>query len=191
VIMSDQNERAAPVGEEDALPTATQGNEQDTLAVEIRQLSALDLDGLRCRWRKETRRTAPAHLPKSLLLRMLAYRIQAAALGDLDPETKRALRQFARERNRDAADKGNPGRRHRPRVLKPGTVLVREWEGHLHRVTVLNRGYAWNGETHSSLSAVALAITGTSWSGPRFFGLIERKAGQRQGRHAVAADKAS
>ncbi len=41
----------------------------------------------------------------------------------------------------------------------------------MHRVAVLDKGFAWNGNTYASLSKVALAITGTRWSGPRFFGL--------------------
>jgi hypothetical protein len=58
--------------------------------------------------------------------------------------------------------------------IKPGTMLVREHGGVMHRVTVLAAGYAWNGETYPSLSRVAKAITGTSWSGYAFFGLKER-----------------
>ena len=59
----------------------------------------------------------------------------------------------------------------RDRTLRPGTILVREWNGALERVTVLDVGFAWNGTTYHSLSGVAFAITGTRWNGPRFFGL--------------------
>jgi hypothetical protein len=47
----------------------------------------------------------------------------------------------------------------------------REHAGTLHRVVVLEDGFAWNGTTYRSLSEVARAITGTNWNGPRFFGL--------------------
>jgi hypothetical protein len=57
------------------------------------------------------------------------------------------------------------------RGLKPGTLLVREHEGVLHRVTVQAKGFAWNCQSFRSLSDVARAITGTRWNGPRFFGL--------------------
>ena len=76
----------------------------------------------------------------------------------------------------------------------PGTLLVREWEGTLQRVMVLETGFAWNGTTYASLSAVARAITGTSWNGPRFFGLREKgrqaqdarkRPGSRDGRKAA------
>jgi hypothetical protein len=62
------------------------------------------------------------------------------------------------------------------RTLKPGAVLVREHAGTLHRVTVVEGGYAWSGTTYRSLSEVARAITGTRWNEPRFFGLRDRAA---------------
>ena len=63
--------------------------------------------------------------------------------------------------------------------LRPGSELNREWEGTVQRVRVLADGYAWNGTTYKSLSQVARAITGTRWNGPRFFGLRDRKPGER------------
>ena len=60
------------------------------------------------------------------------------------------------------------------RSLKPGTELVREHAGTLHRVIVVKDGFAWKGATYRSLSEVARAITGTNWNGPRFFGLRDR-----------------
>jgi hypothetical protein len=50
-------------------------------------------------------------------------------------------------------------------------VLVRDYRGRRHTVTVERDGYVWEGQPYSSLSAVAPAITGTAWSGPRFFAL--------------------
>ena len=57
--------------------------------------------------------------------------------------------------------------------VRPGTLLVREWEGVLHHVMAIDQGFAWNGTSYRSLSEVARAITGTRWNGPRFFGLRE------------------
>jgi hypothetical protein len=64
--------------------------------------------------------------------------------------------------------------------LKPGTVLVREWDDQLHRVNVLAEGFGWNGKIYSSLSKVAFAITGTRWNGPRFFGLRDNPSTKSQ-----------
>jgi Protein of unknown function (DUF2924) len=133
---------------------------------EVARLRDLDLSRLRARWRSLFRRKAPNHLPRHLVYRMIAYRLQAERLGDLDRDTRRFL-------DRVAAGTGNelPTPRHRRHTLRPGTVLVREWDGRSQRVTVLDEGFAWNGATYRSLTEVAFAITGTRWSGPRFFGL--------------------
>jgi hypothetical protein len=50
-------------------------------------------------------------------------------------------------------------------------VLVRDYQGERHTVTVMAEGFDWQGRTYTSLSAIARAITGTAWSGPRFFAL--------------------
>jgi Protein of unknown function (DUF2924) len=56
-------------------------------------------------------------------------------------------------------------------------LLVREWNGHLERIMILDDGYAWNGCVYRSLSQVAKAITGTNWNGHRFFGLKAVRTG--------------
>jgi Protein of unknown function (DUF2924) len=58
-----------------------------------------------------------------------------------------------------------------PGASKPGTLLLREYQGERHTVTVVANGYVWHETTYASLSTIARAITGTSWNGPRFFGL--------------------
>ena len=71
-----------------------------------------------------------------------------------------------------------------PLILKPGALLIREWQGRLERVTVVDDGFAWNGATYTSLSAAAFAITGTKWNGHRFFGVRRRdriRASERDG----------
>jgi hypothetical protein len=55
--------------------------------------------------------------------------------------------------------------------LKPGTRLVREWNGRTHVVDVSEDGFVFDGKTYTSLSAIAKRITGAHWSGARFFGL--------------------
>jgi hypothetical protein len=106
---------------------------------EIAHLRGLDLDALRARWRSQTGRAAPLHLPKSVLLRVLAYRAQAAAFGDLDKATARLL-------DRIADDAGSGKRVEVPvpdRVgIRSGTLLVREWEGVSHRVMIMAEGFA-------------------------------------------------
>jgi Protein of unknown function (DUF2924) len=88
---------------------------------------------------------------------MIANRIQEEAFGTLDRATLKLL-------------DGLAGRARRgERNLKIGTVLVRDYQGRRHTVTVGSEGFVWEGESYSSLSAIARAITGTVWNGPRFF----------------------
>src|ERR1039457_6113849 len=138
---------------------------------EIAHLRGLDLKGLRSRWQSVFQRPAPAHLPRHLLFAIIAYRIQADRLGDLDHETMQVL---------DRTDSKETGAAMSARLvsfdqkrteLAPGTVLVREWDRQSQRVMVMADGFAWNGQTYDSLSKIAFAITGTRWNGPRFFGM--------------------
>jgi Protein of unknown function (DUF2924) len=132
---------------------------------ELIRLACADTHGLARRWRVLFGGRMP-DLPRALLQRILAYRIQADAAGDLDPTTIKLLDRLVGE----IAEIALP----ELRAVKPGTLLVREWEGTLQRVVVLESGFAWNGRTYESLSKVARAITGTNWNGPRFFGLRDR-----------------
>jgi hypothetical protein len=119
---------------------------------------------------------ATAASPRYLLFAVLAFRIQADRLGDLDHETRKVIdRTNANESGLAMADRLKSLDRRRTE-LTPGTVLVREWDRRSHRVMVLAGGFAWNGQTYNSLSKVAFAITGTRWNGPRFFGLRDTQA---------------
>ena len=139
---------------------------------EIARLRDLDLSGLRARWHSVFRRKAPDHLPRHLLYRIIAYRLQAERFGDLDRDTQRFLDQVATgTRNGDKL----PAKGDHRHGLQPGTILVREWDGKSQRVMVLDEGFTWNGTTYRSLTEIAFAITGTRWSGPRFFGLRREK----------------
>lgn len=129
----------------------------EAITNEVRALARLDLESLRGEWRM--RFGAPPTLRSPALLRqMLAWRIQAAAFGGLDAETRRRLRQ------------SSPVKAVTP-TPTPGTRISREWKGMMHEVSVLPEGYFYNGRQYKSLSEVARTITGARWNGPRFFGL--------------------
>ena len=64
--------------------------------------------------------------------------------------------------------------------LKPGTRLVREWQGRTYDVLVLDDGFSWQNTHYRSLSALARKITGTAWSGPLFFGLKPNRPATRR-----------
>lgn len=150
---------------------------EDEIARELAGLAELDLDGLQRRWRRLTGRSAPEHITKQLLIRMIAYRIQADAFGDLDGQSIKLLRGIAEQRAKGKAGTGVPTLEslnvssRGAKSLAPGTVIGREYGGTMHHIMVLAEGFAWNGVTYRSLSEVAFAVTGTRWNGPRFFGL--------------------
>src|SRR6266852_5512288 len=129
------------------------------IEAEIARIRSLALDALRRRWRVVFGRTPPAALSKDMLGRMIAWRMQERAFGGLDRESLTFLDGLARHGSSSG------------RNLKPGTVLVRDYQGQRHTVTVAPNGFDWQGTTYPSLSAIARAITGTAWSGPRFFAL--------------------
>ena len=142
---------------------------------EIAHLRGLDLRGIRSRWQSVFGRPAPAHLTRHLLFAVIAYRLQADRFGDLDHATRQVLdRTVAKEAEPAMAARLADFDQKRTE-LTPGTVLVREWDRQSQRVMVMADGFAWNGQTYDSLSKVAFAITGTKWSGPRFFGLRDKK----------------
>jgi hypothetical protein len=143
-----------------------------SVSVIVADLEGHDIAGLCRLWRDRLGGEAPAHLPRSLLMRALAYRLQAEAYGDLDKTTRRIIR--GEDRDNAAFDRRHPETKGGV-GLKPGALLVREWRGKLERVMVLEEGFAWNGQTFASLSQIAKAMTGTNWNGHRFFGLRQGK----------------
>jgi Protein of unknown function (DUF2924) len=149
----------------------------DSIEGQIAQLRDLDLTGLRTCWQNEFGRTAPKHLTRFLLFRVLAYKVQADRFGDLDADTVKILKRASgSERRSTVVVKSLAALDQKRFVPPPGTVLVREWDRKSHRVMVTPEGFAWNGKTFDSLSQIAFAITGTKWNGPRFFGLRDRRS---------------
>jgi Protein of unknown function (DUF2924) len=119
-------------------------------------------------WRQNLSEKIPDHLPKSILARILAYRIQSERQGGLSKKAIAYLKPIQADlREGKSAMTPYPDEQ----KLKAGCQLVREHDGINHRVTVVDGGYEWQGKTFASLSSVAKAITGTNWNGHRFFGL--------------------
>ena len=141
----------------------------------LSRLPTLEIGELRQQWRGLYKTQPPANLSRELLLRAVAYRMQEVALGGLRPPRQRQLRQMAQQFNRIGAAYTPP----RPE-LKPGTRLMREWQGRTYDVLVLDDGFSWQGTSYRSLSAIARKITGTAWSGPLFFGLKQKRTAARR-----------
>jgi hypothetical protein len=133
---------------------------QSKLQQLLSELESIDYAGLRARYMEVFCCPPPPRLSQDLLRRALAYQIQAEWLGGLPSKIEKLLQSS----NSPRALNGH-------RKMEPGSQLVREWQGEMQVVDVIDGGYRWKGERYTSLSAVAREITGTRWSGPRFFGL--------------------
>jgi Protein of unknown function (DUF2924) len=148
-------------------------------------LPALELSELRQQWRALYKSEPSPHVSRELLLRAVAYRMQEVALGGLRPARQRQLGQIAQQLKRTEGTTI----RARPE-LKPGTRLMREWQGRTYDVLVLDDGFSWQNTHYRSLSAIARKITGTAWSGPLFFGLKpNRSATHRSSCRQGSADE--
>jgi hypothetical protein len=140
----------------------------------LTRLPDLDLSELRQQWRALYKAEASPHLSRELLVRAVAYRMQEVALRGLRPVRQRQLRQIAQQ----FKETGAANIPARP-SLKPGTRLMREWQGRTYEVLVLDDGFSWQNTRYGSLSALARKITGTAWSGPLFFGVKPNRSATR------------
>ncbi|MBP8231595.1 MAG: DUF2924 domain-containing protein [Rhizorhabdus sp.] len=118
-------------------------------------LATMSSAQLRQEWQARMRSDCPPFGP-DLLRHALGHRAQEQAHGRLVKEAAQALRA--------AAGQGAAS-------LKPGTRLIRSWNGRDISVVVTDGRFEFDGRSWPSLSAIAREVTGTSWSGPRFFGL--------------------
>lgn len=122
----------------------------------LADILSMDRKALLALWQKLFGRTPPAHTHASFLRLALAWQVQASAQGargatlPASPIIASSLAKAA---------------------LRPGTRLVREWQGRTYHVLVTESGFDYDGKIYRSLSAIARAITGTPWSGPAFFGI--------------------
>jgi len=145
----------------------------NALNVQLAALSGMDAPELRTEWRRLYRSHPPKLLRRDLLELGVAWKLQERVLGGLSAATKRQLAELART----MATKSDLAKA-RKVILKPGARIIREWNGEMHEVLVVEDGFRWRGRTWRSLSMIAREMTGTHWSGPRFFGL---KAGRSDG----------
>ena len=135
----------------------------DKIKARMAELDELDRPGLRVAWRQEFGNAPPHFLSMLFMRKALIWDMQCKIYGGVPAHLKRALK---------SAANGKTPRAVAAPALRPGTQLIREWNGRRYHVDVTENGFRYNGEDHKSLSAIALLITGTTWSGPRFFGLM-------------------
>ena len=130
------------------------------LAAQLEALEGLGYQELRSEWRRLYRGDPPERLSRDVLWVGVAWKIQALVHGGVKPVTKRQLDALLRVRGAEPATGGvpaandlpdaapvAPGTEERRRYsldrtsrLRPGTQLIREWNGETHTVVVLEDG---------------------------------------------------
>ena len=120
------------------------------LQEQLDRLAAMTPADLREEWRR-VYRADPPRLSPDLLRHGIAYRLQEKALGGLPGVVSRQLKRLATS--------ALPSTQ-----LKPGTQLVRTWNGRTVSVRVTEGGYEFGDQTFRSLSAIAREVTGVAWS---------------------------
>jgi len=150
---------------------------RDTI-IELENLEQLSRAELRVLWTEELAENSPASLGRDLLALGIAYARQERLCGGLPKPVAKELDRLLAY----VLGNGNDTRELSTKPLpRAGTILVREWQGTAHYVTVTDEGFLWNGKAHCSLSSIARAITGIKWNGPRFFGLRDEKTKSSEG----------
>ena len=142
--------------------------QRDRIAEMLSAIPDLTRSELAQRWHTAHGQPPPKAVSRQLLEYDAAYQLQTGSLGSLKPSTRRKL---ARVYEDQMAGR-NPAPQ--PVTIKPGTRLLREWQGVIHEVIVDEDGVRYRQQLYRSLSAVAREITGARWSGPRFFGLKDK-----------------
>ena len=129
----------------------------------IADISAFERAECLDRWREVFGRPPPKYLSPQFMTRVLIWETQNEALGGVSVQITRRLNQIASGKTL-------------PATTKPGSHLIREWNGVTHVVDVVEGGFLWSGQRYRSLSPIARAITGTRWNGSLFFGLRNRRS---------------
>lgn len=137
------------------------GTNEDELAAKLVALQQADRKALIGQFREFYGKDPPLRLSNHILALAVAYRLQEQVYGGLKPEVRRALLE------------AKPV----PKRASAGTVLIREWHGHHHTVTVHPDRVEYDGKNYRSLTQVASRITGQKRSGPEFFGLRSPRVG--------------
>lgn len=131
-------------------------NPAPDLEMRIAGIGQMDRPACLDRWRAVFGRPPPKYLSPQFMKRVLIWEQQCRLLGGLSAKTARRLKQIAS--GKTPLEKA-----------KPGSHLVREWNGRTYQVEVVDGGYVMDSKAWRFLSAFARHITGAHWSGPRFF----------------------
>ena len=156
------------------------------LANNVSELQQLKITALKERYRELFGEDSHSR-NRLYLVRRIAWRLQAVALGDLSKRARARATELAcdavlrlqptsevcRLINR-ASNEQRITPSSDPRIPAVGQTVTRDYRGRSVCVKILADGFEWNGRVYGSLSAVAWHATGTRWNGYAFFGLTRQ-----------------
>jgi hypothetical protein len=158
---------------------------QKTISVQINEFRDMSVGELREKY-EELFNETPRSRNKQNLIKRIAYRMQEQLEGSLSERARKRAAELADEAHihiraqpgahgEDAPVKVPAQVKRDPRLPAAGTVLVREFGGKRHEVTIREQDVLYAGKSYRSLSSVARAISGTPWNGFRFFALTSEE----------------
>lgn len=133
----------------------------------------LDREACLKRWRRQFGHPPRKYVSVEFMRKVYAFEAQVADFGGHSLAVRNVLKACLKERGQGAKSKAEEKTKPSPATLRPGTHLVREWNGRVYQVEVTTDGFRMDGKQYGSLTAIAKKITGSGWSGPRFFGLAK------------------
>ena len=147
---------------------ASDGGGRKPASFDLEAIASLERPECIDHWVHRFGHMPPKHVSVQFMRKVLAYEEQVRQFGGHSSAVRRALKAALKveKPGREPASGSTPAVH-----LRPGTHLVREWNGRTYQVEVLGDGFRLDGKHYRSLSAIARKITGAHWSGPRFFGL--------------------
>lgn len=139
----------------------------------IAKLNKLSRSELIAKWQQLFKLPPASIVRKEFLVKYLAWEIQAQEQGGYTSQTKKKLEALAKDldQNQEIKDEKLNALKQKTLTIKPGTKLIREYQGINNEVLVLEKGFQYDNKTYKSLSAIANEITGSRWNGKVFFGL--------------------
>lgn len=155
------------------------------IAKEIAALERMTVRELRLRYAEVFNEETKAG-NKAWLIKRIAWRLQSLEEGDISERARQRAAELANDADvRLSPPKAKPkpvttpdrtkaatlGDTSDDRLPPPGSILAREYKGHVVQVKVLPKGFEFEGEVYKSLSGVAKAITGQHCNGFHFFRL--------------------
>ncbi len=145
------------------------------IAAEITKLPSFSVVELQAEWSRVIGGEPPKGAHRDYVLRSIAHHLQSKVHGALSPTLKRRLLKLAQNGKVDSVEAAPV------RTLQNGARILKEWQGAVHEVEVIDDGFRYQDRTYKSLSVIAREIAGTRWSGPAFFGLKRKQSEANNG----------